>query len=79
MYSPTQPLPVLQPELESGSSSAACQQQQPQQQQQRPPPPGFEDSTAGSQWLQAVKLAGLADGNHEQLAEDGQLHELPQV
>lgn len=30
-------------------------------QQARPPPPGFEASTAGSQWLEAVQLAGLAE------------------
>ena len=42
-------------------------------QQQKPPPPGFEDSTAGSQWLHAVKMAGLAEGqDYHQPADNGQ-------
>ena len=43
------------------------------QQQHRLPPPGFEDSTAGSQWLHAVQMAGLAEGQHyQQPADNGQ-------
>ncbi|KAL3163087.1 hypothetical protein ABBQ32_009505 [Trebouxia sp. C0010 RCD-2024] len=44
-------------------------------QQARPPPPGFEDSTAGSQWLEAVQLAGLAEPPiHIQPTMDQQPH-----
>ena len=54
---------MLQAELVSAAAAAG-------KQQHRPPPPGFEDSTAGSQWLHAVKMAGLAEGQDYQEPAD---------
>lgn len=56
------------PQLESSSAAAAAGKQH-----QRSPPPGFEDSMAGSQWLHAVKMAGLIEGQDSgRPAEEGQ-------
>lgn len=56
------------PQAELVNAAAAAGQQQ-----HRPPRPGFEDSTAGSQWLHAVKMAGLAEGqDYHQPADNGQ-------
>ena len=51
-------LPEQQSQSQAGlmSTTGAAGTQPP-----RASPPGFEDSTAGSQWLEAVQLAGLAE------------------
>ena len=54
----------------------ACAAATAGQNEQRRPHPGFEDSTAGSQWLHAVKMAGLTEAHvHSQPAEEGPDHQ----
>lgn len=75
-------IPQTEPQICVPSLQQQWQQLQSQQQQQRQqhrlPAPGFEESTAGSQWLHAVKLAGLTQAPVTvPQADDAQLQQQP--